>query len=467
MASTLKYDEFIVILREIEAFGSRATVAELHAKFAQYSLRTLQYRLKSLLESGDLERKGKARAAAYHLTEQAKRKLSESSVSLDVIESLDNVPLLERSRVLLAYVQQPLAKRKPVGYDIGFLEAYRPNKDFYLSEKQRINLAQLQHGASGERDAGTYARQLLSRLLIDLSWNSSRLEGNTYSALDTQRLINFGESAEGKQQLETQMILNHKDAIEYIVEDAEPGRLEPSTIRNLHALLSYNLLADDAAPGRLRTIEVGIGSSVFYPLAVPQLIEEYFEFLLVKASQINNPYEQAFFLMVHLPYLQPFDDVNKRVSRIAANIPFIKANLSPLSFIDVSTDLYIHAVLGVYERNDTSLLADVFVWSYQRSVERYRAVRQTLGEPNSFKLQYREQIRHVVQQIILNVFSRQAIGESIERYAVDLDVVDSDRKQFRIMVENELLALHEGNYARYRVTPSQFDKWQLAWQIAD
>ena len=75
--------------------------------------------------------------------------------------------------------------------------------------------------SSGEMPAGTYAKQILNRLLIDLTWNSSRLEGNTYSLLDTKRLIDFGEVAEGKEQLETQMILNHKDAIEFLVGSAE------------------------------------------------------------------------------------------------------------------------------------------------------------------------------------------------------------------------------------------------------
>lgn len=92
--------------------------------------------------------------------------------------------------------------------------------------------------------------------------------------------------------------------------------------------------------GQLRQIPAGIGRTVYHPLEIPQLIEESFARIIDKAAKIIDPFEQAFFSMVHLPYLQPFDDVNKRVSRLTANIPLIKNNLSPLSFIDVPKNDY-------------------------------------------------------------------------------------------------------------------------------
>ena len=119
---------------------------------------------------------------------------------------------------------------------------------------------------------------------------------------------------------------------------------------------------------------------------MPPLIEACFDQILAAASAIRDPFEQSFFVMVQLPYLQPFDDVNKRVSRLAANIPLIKANLSPLSFEDVPRDLYTEAVLGVYELRRVELLRDVFIWAYQRSAARYAAVRQSLGEPDPFRM---------------------------------------------------------------------------------
>ena len=161
------------------------------------------------------------------------------------------------------YVRQPPAARHPVGYDRTFLDSYRPNETFYLSQAERERLHEVGRPMTADQPAGTYARQILNRLLVDLSWNSSRLEGNTYSLLDTTRLLEIGEEAEGKQRLEAQMILNHKDAIEFLVDEAGRIGFDRHTILSLHALLADNLLADSRAAGRLRHIAVGIDGSVF------------------------------------------------------------------------------------------------------------------------------------------------------------------------------------------------------------
>lgn len=162
------------------------------------------------------------------------------------------------------------------------------------------------------------------------------------------------------------MILNHQDAVEFLVGNAAEIGFNRYTILNLHGILANNLLADQRAAGRLRHIGVGIDGSVYHPPETPQLVEECFDQLLATAEAITDPFEQSLFVMVQLPYLQPFDDVNKRVSRMAANIPFIKAHLSPLSFTDLPRGVYAHAVLGVYELNRIELLRDVFMWSYWR-----------------------------------------------------------------------------------------------------
>jgi hypothetical protein len=310
--------------------------------------------------------------------------------------------------------------------------------------------------------AGTYAKQILSRLLIDLSWNSSRLEGNTYSLIDTRRLIAFGEAAEGKDLAEAQMILNHKDAIEFLVSEAQEIGFNRYTILNLHAMLANNLLADPDAPGRLRHIGVGIERSVFHPLEVPQAIEECFDLILASAAAIKDPFEQSFFAMVQLPYLQPFDDVNKRISRLAANIPFIRANLVPLSFADVPRQIYTEAVLGIYEMNRVDLLKDVFVWAYERSAARYTAVRQSLGEPDPFRLRHRTALREVVAAVVRGAMNRKDAVAHISAWT-DENIDPADRLQFRETGESELLNLHEGNFARYQIRPSEFEAWRKPW----
>ena len=222
---------------------------------------------------------------------------------------------------VLAYVDSPLAMRKPVAYQEDFLTSYVPNQTNYLSPSLQRQLHQMGKTAQVKEPAGTYSRAILNRLLIDLSWASSHLEGNTYSRLDTVELIEHGTIAKDKDALETQMILNHKSAIELLVENIHTVGFDRYTIMNVHSALAENLLPNPVHEGRLRKHAVEIGLSVFRPLQNTMLIEQMFDVMLNKANAIEDPFEQAFFMMVHLPYLQPFADINKRTSRLAANRP--------------------------------------------------------------------------------------------------------------------------------------------------
>jgi hypothetical protein len=424
-------------------------------------VRTLQYRLQRLVEEGQLVREGKRRWTRYSLPAAAE---PEGPTAAPVAEDEGGflAPVSPAGEEIRAYLRQPEGARKPVGYNRAFLDSYRPNESFYLSAAERAHLADVGKPDFEAQPAGTYARHILNRLLIDLSWNSSRLEGNTYSLLDTRRLIEFGEEAEGRGRLEAQMILNHKDAIEFLVGTAEEIGFNRHTILNLHAILANNLLPDEAAAGRLRSIAAGIEKSTFHPLEVPQLIEECFDQIRGIAAAIEDPFEQAFFVMVQLPYLQPFDDVNKRVSRLSANIPLIKGNFSPLSFTDVPRDTYTQAVLGVYEMNRVELLKDVFIWAYERSAARYAAVRQSLGEPDPFRLKHRDTLRTIVTEIVRAGMDRKAAAAHIASWT-KAHIDAPDRERFREIAENELLALHEGNFARYQIRPAEFHAWREVW----
>lgn len=275
-------------------------------------------------------------------------------------------------------VKRPIESRKPIGYKWEFLDTYQPNDTFYLSESERQHLHNM--GKTGILDApGTYALQIFNRLLIDLSWNSCRLEGNTYSLLETKKLLAISTTSAEKQKKEDAiMILNHKKAIKFFVESREYIGINSHTILHLHTLLSNNLLGNERSQGRLRSIEITIGKSTYTPLKFPQQIEECFRLILSKAHSIQDPFEQAFFLMVHLPYLQPFEDVNKRVSRLSANIPLLLHNLKPLSFIDVPQNEYITGILGVYELNRIDLLKDIFLFAYERSCSTYSSLHKQL-----------------------------------------------------------------------------------------
>ena len=168
--------------------------------------RTLQRRIKELIVSGKVVTSGKGRATKYSLVKTSEGIAVEpSSTSL--------LPLSNEGKEIQHIVSQSQQKRHPVGYNRAFLDTYQPNITSYLTVDEKNKLEELGVTARINEPAGTYAKEILQRLLIDLAWNSSRLEGNTYSLLDTQRLISEGVSADNKSATEAQMILNHKDAI--------------------------------------------------------------------------------------------------------------------------------------------------------------------------------------------------------------------------------------------------------------
>ena len=312
-------------------------------------------------------------------------------------------------------------------------------------------------------EPGTYARQVLDRLLIDLAWNSSRLEGNTYSLLETDHLLKLGKLRDIDRVREAQMILNHKAAIEFLV--GAPMELDYNnyTLFNLHAILTEGLLTNAASESKLRAIPVGISGTVYQPVNTPAVIEECFRIIFQKVAMIKEPLEQCFFLMVHLPYLQPFEDGKKRSSRLIANLPLIQNNLSPLSFIDMPTRDYVDGILAVYELNRVDLLRDVFANAYEHSASRYASIRHEIRVPNPLWLQYRTDIKEQVRDVVVRQLGKLAAADHLRQWARQ-EVNASDRYKVVELIEEQLLLLNEGNIARMRLHPSEYTAWRPNWQ---
>jgi len=463
MPKQIKGNELETVIQAVAGYAKGVGVEALLGSVGlRLSKRTLQRRLASLVVSGRLVTEGEGRALRYRIAPFTGEMHAIEPVETVTFSGESYIPISPEGQKIKDYVRQVTQLRKPVSYNPEFLESYRPNETYYLPVDLRSQLYSLGRVNDSDNKAGTFAREILNRLLIDLSWASSRLEGNTYSRLDTQRLIEFGQSAEGKDAIETQMILNHKNAIEMLVNDADLVGFNPFTILNLHAQLSDGLIKPPMDCGRLRQRAVEIGGSVYIPIAMPQRLDEYFRLFLTKAESISDPFEQAFFAMVHISYLQPFMDVNKRVSRLAANIPLIKRNLCPLSFIDVPERAYVDGILGVYELNRVELLRDVFVWAYERSCQQYAAVKQSLVPPDAFRLKYRVVLTEVVRSLILN--RKTLVSDNVRDY-IPNTVLQEDRERFVELVLREFESLHEGNIGRFGIRPSEFAAWQEASRI--
>lgn len=423
----------------------------------------LRDRLRELINEGKVKKEGVAKGTKYKIT-KIHAAVAHTTLPKVKVEGRGEVtfPLPEIAKEVQQYVEAPLPNRESVGYYRAFLDEYEPNITHYLTTGEREELEKLGQAEDQAQPAGTYARKILNRLLIDLSFNSSRLEGNTYSLLDTERLFQDGAPAAGKDPQETQMILNHKGAIEFLAEPTDDIGFNRITITNLHALLSENLLGNPAAEGRLRTMPVDIWQSKYIPTAIPQQIEDCFNLILQKAEQIQNPFEQALFVSVQLPYLQPFEDVNKRVSRLAANIPLFRHNLCPLSFTDVPKRLYIEGLLGVYELNDISLFKEVFKWAYRRSVSRYRVIQESLGSPDPTYFKHRELVKQCVRDMVEKRAIKSEVAEILKQ-TLDGMVEAEERSEVINLIEKELTSLHEGNFARFKITLRDFEEWSRAW----
>ncbi|HOE40946.1 MAG TPA: Fic family protein [Rhodoferax sp.] len=441
------------VLHAIQSTPTGLTLAELLKQHPSLARRTVQRWVSQRISAGQITAYGKGRARRYLPIAAATDTPPTPSGSFPT-----QLTLSADSRDILAYVTQPLQARKPVGYQRDFLDAYQPNISAYLSTPLRRQLHNMGKTSRMSEPAGTYSRAILNRLLIDLSWASSNLEGNTYSRLDTVALIEHGRTATGKGAIETQMILNHKVAIELLVDNAGTAELNRYLLMNLHSALAENLLPNPADEGRVRQHAVDIGKSVYRPLSTLHQIDETLDLVLAKLNQINDPFEQSFFAMVHLPYLQPFADINKRSSRLAANLPLFRANLCPLTFLDVPETAYSLATLGVYELTRVELLRDLYVWAYERSTQEYQAIQQDLAEPDPLRLAYRDLIKQTVREVVQ------------QPQADPLKVIDRALKPIPLAEQTDLYALlvqelqrlHEGVLARYGLRPSELAAWKSA-----
>jgi len=270
----------------------------------------------------------------------------------------------------ISYLSKAFFERDKKSYNPNFLASYIPNTTFFLSWDQRTLLDTRVHTVEISTRSLHENKRKIENLLIDLSYSSSYLEGNTYSYLDTEVLINFNEIAENKLQEETQMILNHKKSIEYLLHFKNDLKIEKKTFFELHQLLWDGLLKKENL-WVIRSERVDIGRSAYTPLWIKTQLEEQFEIFLEKLNAIQNPFEQSLFILVFIPYFQIFLDINKRTSRMMCNLPLLKNRLGIISLMQVKQKDYITAILAIYELGDVSLLAKIFTENYLLNLERY------------------------------------------------------------------------------------------------
>lgn len=328
------------LLTFIDARPLGVTAGEI-AQHLPLSRTTLNRRLREAVQAGSIVVTGKGVATRYY--------------SADPLVSL-------RSYFAKPHTERPLA----------------PYQEKWLAPYPALSLATEQQFAS--LPSYQLTKRELGKFLIDFSCASSVLEGGTYSFLDTQALLEYGEKSAGKPLEDAFLVLNHKEAFEYLHD-----HLDLASIYTVHDLLTNDhdiaALQDTAhflpktRRGTVREYtEVDIRLSTYLPPFRPGTgyLQQMLTQVLETAAQIRNPIQSAFYLLSRLPYLQPFEDGNKRTSRVICNVPLIKAKLPPLSFVDFGKQDYLVSMLAFYELGDIRLLERCFVNAYQKSIARLR-----------------------------------------------------------------------------------------------
>jgi len=342
------------------------------------------------------------------------------------------------------------------------LRDYRPGEIWHLSQPRRTKLHELGRTPELAAPPGSFARRHYDRFLLDLTCGSValELEAPSCSRLEVQQLLTGGAPDPTRNAIETQLILNHKRAIELLMDAESPLGLDGGSLCNLHAALSENLLPDPSDEGRLRWRGVLLPGTSLVPLARESEIAERLNLLLERVTAIPDPFEQAFFLLLQLPYLHPFFALNEAVARVAANIPLVRANLPPLTWVGVPRDIYLDGVRGYIEYQKHHLLRDVFEWGYERSCEQFADGEVREVEPDPIRLRYRRELHGVVREVVLG----RVVADAgwLVRWGELKGVAADDRAAFAAAARGLIEAMHQGGIGRYGITRAQFEEWRQA-----
>jgi Fic family protein len=315
----------------------------------QESDATLKRLIANGVEAGDIQVEGKARATRYTLSNRAHLLMP---LSLDT------------------YFAQDVDERQvQTSFNFALINEQLPQVNLFTDEElARLNALQAEFRVHLVEMTDNEYRREMERLGIDLSWKSSQIEGNTYSLLETERLLRESKTADGKTKEETVMLLNHKDALRFVLDN--PDYLKELTINrieDIHTLLTKELSVDKG----LRHRRVGITGTQYRPLDNEFQIREAMRDTCALINSRKNIFEQALLALVLLSYIQPFMDGNKRTARITSNALLIANGYCPLSFRTVDSIDYKKAMLIFYEQNNLYAFKQIFINQYEFAVQEY------------------------------------------------------------------------------------------------
>ena len=310
---------------------------------------TLKRVIAAGIKAGDIVAEGKARATRYRLSPQAQLLMP---LNLDTYFALE----VDERQVHSSYNFELIN---------GLLAETRLFSDKELAHLDALQDEFRQH--VNELTDNEYRKEM-ERLGIDLSWKSSQIEGNTYTLLETERLLRESKTAEGKTKEEAVMLLNHKDALSFILDNPDYlQELTVSHIEDIHQLLTKDLSIDKG----LRRHRVGITGTNYHPLDNEFQIREAMRDACKLINSKYNIFEKALLTLLLLSYIQPFLDGNKRTARITSNAILIANDYCPLSFRSIDSIDYKKAMLIFYEQNNLYAFKQIFIEQFEFAVKEY------------------------------------------------------------------------------------------------
>ena len=331
-----------------DAFSVADILAYIEKEVEEISRITVVRDLGLLTDKGFLAREGAGRSVCYRISPQ-----------FNLLKKID----------VKEYFDIPQDKRviqKQFNFEVFALLAndiFDPDEQKYLTSLHKEFQSHLQRLQSD-----TLIKKEFERIMIEFSWKSSQIEGNTYSLLDTENLIKDNKKAEGKTEEETQMILNHKNIFNFILENRDEFVvLSRAKIEQVHTMLVKNLHITK----NLRKAPVGITGTNYSPLDNQFQIQEAFSAMVDLINAKKSFFEKSLLCLALLSYIQAFEDGNKRTARLVSNALLLAHNSTPMSYRAVNEVEYKKASILFYEQNNISYLKRIFMEQFEFAVKNH------------------------------------------------------------------------------------------------
>lgn len=334
---------------KLEKDFSSSDVLSLIGKKQKVSLITIKRDLDYLTDLEYLKRKGKGRSTVYQKT------IKGTLFSPVNLSDYDNL--------------EPDQRKGSGSFNFRLFKEF-PLNIFSDSEEKVLDSATVQYKEKIRKITPTIYSKELERFIIELSWKSSKIEGNTYTLLDTERLIREGIPAKGHSQDETTMILNHKKAFSFILDNMKSFKKEGITVAFIEKV--HEIIIEKLGVSRgIRNGLVGIVGTKYKPLDNKYQVKEALESLCGLVNKMENVYSSALALLVGLSYIQPFEDGNKRTARLLCNAVLLAKNCAPLSYRSIDENTYKKSILAFYEENSLLPMKEIFMEQYLFSTQNY------------------------------------------------------------------------------------------------